>query len=238
MKKIVVAALALAAAPFAAHAQDLNGFYVGARGGINWLWDSAVNANGIASVTGFGTGQLSGTDNASFHTGWAAGGFVGYDFVGPRVEIEALYRDNKGHADGTFPIRGVGTLRTFNLAEVKQTSVMANLYYDFLAHQAFTPYVGAGAGLAFIDTRSGALTNNSDTEFAYQAIVGAGYKVTPNLRINLDARYYGTLNPTFNNSFTLTGATVPISGYISGSYPNNNFALLASVAYTFGPSTH
>jgi opacity protein-like surface antigen len=176
-----------------------------------------------------------------FQAGWAAGGFAGYDFVGPHVELEALYRDNKGKAGGTFPIRGVGILRTGNNpTEVQQTSVMANLYYDFFANQAFTPYVGAGAGAgaAFIGTHVRAMTNSSDTEFAYQAIIGAGYKISPSLRVNLDGRYYGTLNPEFSNSFTLARANVPISGYASGSYPNNNFAILASIVYAFGPSTH
>ncbi|MBN9090803.1 MAG: P44/Msp2 family outer membrane protein [Reyranella sp.] len=238
MKSVLIATVALAAVPLAARAQNLDGFYVGARGGASWLLDSAANVNGVASVVGFGTGQLSGTNNARFDTGWAAGGFVGYDFVGPRVELEALYRDNKGTANGAFPISGVGTLRVNSVTEVQQTSVMANLYYDFFAHDAFTPYVGAGAGLAFIDTRLGPLTRSSDIEFAYQAIVGAGYKVTPNLRLNLDGRYYGTLNPTFNNGFNLPNATVPVSGTIAGSYPNNNFAVLASVVYTFGPSAH
>src|SRR5262249_29821197 len=158
-----------------------------------------VNISGVETVQGFGTGQLSGTDNARFDTGWAAGGFVGYDFVGPRVEIEALYRDNKGTASGALPISGIGIQRVNNPAEVQQTSLMANVYYDFFAHDAFTPYVGAGGGIAFLNSHFGSLINSSDTEFAYQAIVGAGYRVAPNLRVNLDARYYGTLNPTFNN---------------------------------------
>jgi OOP family OmpA-OmpF porin len=238
MKKIILAAIMLAALPFTAQAQDLNGFYVGARGGANWLSNTGVNMGGTVSVVGFGTGQLSGTDNASFNTGWVAGGFAGYDFVGPRVELEALYRDNTGHASGTLPIAGIGKLGVNGVAEVQQTSVMANVYYDFLAHQAFTPYVGAGAGIAFINSHFGALTNSSDTEFAYQAIVGVGYKITPNVRLNLDGRYYGTLNPTFSNSYNPSGLTVPVSGTVSGSYPNNNFAVLASIVYSFGPPTH
>jgi OOP family OmpA-OmpF porin len=236
MKKIILTALALVAMPLAAHAQNLNGFYVGARGGANWLLNSGINIGGTATVQGVGTGRLSGTDNTSFDTGWAAGGFVGYDFVGPRVEIEALYRDNTGTTNGVLPIAGIGRLNYRGSAGVQQTSVMANAYYDFFAHQAFTPYVGAGLGIAFVNSRFNGLTNSSDTEFAYQAIVGVGYKVAPNLRLNLDGRYYGTTNPSFNNSFNLPNATVPISGTVSGSYPNNNFAVLASVVYSFGPA--
>ena len=64
-----------------------------------------------------------------------------------------------------------------------------------------------------------------------------GYKVTPNVRLNIDGRYYGTVDPTFNTNFTL-GGTPPVSGYSSGSYPNNNLAILASITYTFGPPSH
>jgi opacity protein-like surface antigen len=233
MNKTILAAVALAALPLGAHAQNLNGFYVGARGGANWLLDNSANISGTATVGSFGTGTFNSTTNATFQTGWAAGGFIGYDFVGPRVEVEALYHDNKGTANSIVPVSGVGTLRVTGHLDVQQTSVMANLYYDFLAHEALTPYVGAGAGIAFIN-RSGGLARTDDTEFAYQAIVGVGYKVTPNVRINLDGRYYGTLNPTFNTDFTLNGST-PVSGHSSGSYSNNNFAILASVSYSFGP---
>lgn len=235
MNKTILAAVALAALPLAANAQNLNGFYIGARGGANWLLDNSANISGNATVTGFGSGTFNSTANSTFQTGWAAGGFVGYDFVGPRVEVEALYHDNKGTGNAVIPVTGVGTLRVNGRVDVQQTSVMANVYYDFLAHQALTPYAGAGAGIAFI-SRPGELLRTDDTEFAYQAIVGVGYKVLPNVRINLDGRYYGTLNPSFSHSYNPSGFTVPVSGYVSGSYPNNNFSVLASVAYSFGPA--
>jgi opacity protein-like surface antigen len=236
MQKTILTAVALAAMPLAVHAQNLNGFYVGARGGASWLLDSTANISGNATVTGVGTGPFNSTTSATFQTGWAAGGFVGYDFVGPRVEIEALYRDNKGTGNAVIPVTGVGTLRVNGRVDETQTSVMANVYYDFLAHEALTPYVGAGAGIAFIN-RPGELVRTNDTEFAYQAIVGVGYKIAPNLRLNLDGRYYGTLNPTFSHSYNPSGFTVPVAGYVSGSYPNNNFSVLASVVYGFGPAT-
>jgi len=234
VRKIISAAIALAIVPFAAHAQSQSGAYVGLRGGGNWLLNNVANISGTATVSGVGTGPFNSTTNASFNTGWAGGGFVGYDFVGPRLEVEALYRDNKGTAYSSVPVIGVGTLRvTSNDLDEAQTSVMANVYYDFLANQAFTPYVGAGAGVAFIN-RTGQLTRTNDTEFAYQAIVGVGYKATPKVRLNLDGRYYGTLNPTFNDNIALEG-TSAVAGTSSGSYSNNNFAVLASVVFKFGP---
>jgi OmpA-OmpF porin, OOP family len=240
VKRILLAAVAFATLPYAACAQNLNNIYVGGRGGANWLLNGGANFSGTESVLGIGSGQIIGTDNVFFAPGFALGGFAGYDFVGPRVEIEALYRNNLGTASTTFPIAGIGTQTILNSrVKVQQTSVMANVYYDFLADQAFTPYVGAGAGIAFIGSHIGPLTDSSDTEFAYQAIIGIGYKVTPNMRLNLDGRYYGTLDPSFNNSFSLPTSTVPATGSVSGSYPNNNFSIMVSVALSFGPpATH
>jgi OOP family OmpA-OmpF porin len=234
VKKILVAALVLATLPLSVCAQSLDGFYVGARGGLNWLLNNSANISGVATVGRFGTGTFNSTTNAIVDTGWVAGGFIGYDFVGPRLEVEALYHDNKATADSFVPVAGVGTLHVTGHLDIQQTSVMANFYYDFFAHQAFTPYVGVGvgAGVAFIN-RSGQLTRTDDTEFAYQAIVGVGYKVSPAVRVNVDGRYYGTLNPTFNDSFTLSGSP-PVSGYSSGSYSNNNIAVLASIVFKFG----
>jgi len=236
MKKVLLAAITLAALPLAAHAQDQSGVYIGLRGGASWLLNNSANLNGSATVVGFGAGPLkNATTSSSFNTGRVAGGFIGYDFVGPRLELEALYHDNTGTANSMIPIFGVGTLNVLNSkVDVQQVSVMTNLYYDFFANEAFTPYVGAGAGIAFVNTRIGGLTNSNDTEFAYQAIVGAGYRITQNVRFNLDARYYGTLNPTFNNSFNVPATPAAVSGNISGSYPNNNFAVLASIVFKFG----
>src|SRR5260370_31889269 len=80
MKRTWIAAAAvLAALPATTQAQTLQypGFYIGAEGGINWMFNTSVN------VPGFG-GALNVTPNL----GWAAGGSIGYHFVGPRVALE------------------------------------------------------------------------------------------------------------------------------------------------------
>jgi hypothetical protein len=74
-KRLLLAAAALLALPATANAQSdwfgstyqtYPGFYIGAEGGLNWL-----------------------LNNQSYimDTGWALGGKVGYDLVGPRVEV-------------------------------------------------------------------------------------------------------------------------------------------------------
>ena len=89
MKKSLFAAAALIALPMAAQAQSpAPGFYIGAEGGLNWL----LNTN-VTAVTSTSGGALN-TVQVTPQTGWMAGGVIGYDFVGPRVELEGVYRQN------------------------------------------------------------------------------------------------------------------------------------------------
>src|SRR5262249_36813209 len=72
-KKILIAATSVLL-PAVAQAQTINaqpGPYVTLGGGAAW--------------------QIGNTPNASTSTGWAAGGAAGYDFVGPRLELNAGY---------------------------------------------------------------------------------------------------------------------------------------------------
>ena len=129
MKNALLGAAALAVLPLAANAQSMftpgtsfPGFYVGAEGGLNWLLNSNSN---------------------TYNTGFAVGGKVGYDFVGPRIELEGLYRNNQG--SGFVPF---GTGVAFTSGQINQTTVMANVLYDFFPGAMITPYIGAGAGIA------------------------------------------------------------------------------------------
>ena len=106
MKKALMAAAVFVALPVMAQAQTpAPGVYIGAEGGANWLLNTTIGGFGVTP-----------------QTGWAAGGVIGYDFVGPRVEIEALYHDNTA----SMTLNGIG----FG-ADINQISVMANLFYDF-----------------------------------------------------------------------------------------------------------
>jgi OmpA-OmpF porin, OOP family len=118
MKRTIATAALLAALPLAAQAQtaypttaypttNYPGFYIGAEGGANWL----LNNNSYV-----------------MDTGWVAGGKIGYDFLGPRVEVEGLYHSNTGSGVVLFPT-GFANVR----GRVDQVSVMGNLLYDFTA---------------------------------------------------------------------------------------------------------
>jgi outer membrane protein OmpA-like peptidoglycan-associated protein len=208
----------LVALPLAAQAQSLQpgGFYIGAEGGVNWMLNTSSNVT--VSVPGVGTAN--GNINISPNTGWTAGGMVGYDFIGPRVEVEARYMSNT--ATITAPgVAGSGS-GTFS-----QVPIMANLLYDFNAGGVIVPYIGAGAGVAFQSLQGGGFSSNSSAQFAYQGILGLGWNIDPTFRVNLEGRYFGTTQPNYNfNGFG--GATA------SGNFTNNNFSIMASLQIKFG----
>ena len=189
MKKLLAAAAFVALAPAAVHAQTINaqeGFYIGAGGGAAWF--------------------LGSNSNASTWTGWAVGGKAGYDFVGPRLELEVGY----GQIPTSANIPG-----TAINGKVGQLNVMANLLYDFMPTSVITPYIGAGAGVAFVDSNS----SLGSTQFAYQGMVGVAYNVNEQLRFTVEGRYVGTTNPSVNTPF----------GNVT--FPNNNLLALAGVTY-------
>jgi OOP family OmpA-OmpF porin len=193
VKTPIFAAAALSFLPLATQAQSINaqpGVYIGAGGGAAW----SIGSN----------------PNASTSTGWAVGGKAGYDFVGPRVELEAGY----GQIPTSANIPG-----TAINGKVGQLTAMANILYDFMPTSVITPYIGAGAGIAFVDSNA----SLGSTQFAYQAMLGVAYNIDSSLRFMIEGRYLGTTNPSVN---------VPGVGNVT--YSNNNILALAGVQFKFG----
>jgi OmpA-OmpF porin, OOP family len=144
-------------------------------------------------------------------TGFAVGGVIGYDFIGPRIELEGVYRQNQTNlsANNFGNFGSIGN-------QIGQLGILANLMYDFMPGATITPYVGAGAGVGFVDGTS----SLNSTVFAYQGIIGVGWNIDSNFRLNLDGRYYGTSNPTINGV----------------GWTNSNFTVMLGLQYKFGPS--
>jgi OOP family OmpA-OmpF porin len=157
-----VVAAALIAAPLAAQAQNLSpGFYVGVEGGINFIHN--LNPN-IAGQTN------------SPRVGFMVGGVVGYDFVGPRVELEIPYRRNNVNTN-------------YGLTNVQSIAAMVNVLYDFFPQSMISPHIGAGVGIARVTA--------NQTEFAYQGIAGLSAVFNDSIRVSLDYKFFGTTNPSF-----------------------------------------
>lgn len=190
-RHILTIGAVVAMAPIASHAQEINaqpGFYVGAGGGITTPLSTPNNSTGV---------------------GWVAGGKFGYDFVGPRVDLDVGY----GQTPTNLNIPGTALTN-----KAGQLTALANLSYDFLPTSVITPYIGAGVGIAFIDSN----TSLGSTQFAWDALIGARYQITNAFSVGLEARYVGTTDP----GVTVNGT------YFSGH--NHNFLALAGFAYKFG----
>jgi opacity protein-like surface antigen len=187
------AAALVALIPAVGAAQEINsqpGFYIGGGGGIS-----------VPLSTGNTTG-----------IGWVVGGKVGYDFVGPRIDLDVGYGQTPLNINipGTALTNKAGTL-----------AALVNLSYDFFPTSVITPYIGAGAGIAFVDSNSPL----GSTQFAWDALVGVRYQVSNALSFGLEARYLGTTNPSVNiGGNTFYGQ-------------NQNFLAMAGVAYKFGQPT-
>jgi outer membrane protein OmpA-like peptidoglycan-associated protein len=199
MRRLLCVAAALLLSPAIGNAQAINpepGFYVGAGAGIAVPLNTTTSIGGsVTSTVGFGFGAL----------------VAGYDFVGPRVELEAGY--------GQAPITASLPIGTFS-ATARQLQFMAKVLYDFFPAATLTPYVGAGAGLALVST-SGAFDS---AQFAYEGILGLGWNLDSQWRIALEGRFIGTTNPSVN----ILGTNVSAS--------NNNIVALLGAQYKFPPA--
>ena len=185
-RTVIIAAAVLLAGAGGASAQS---FYVGAYGGVNYGHESDVLVDGIG-------GASIATD-----IGYAAGGFVGYDFGNSfRVEGELAYRRNGLDAmsvgGGSVPMEGY----------VSSTALMVNGLYDFDTGSALKPHIGGGVGAAQFSVRDSRPvgdpdppTNQDDTVLAYQFIAGVGYGLSPTLTLFVDYRLFGTLDPEFTS---------------------------------------
>jgi OmpA-OmpF porin, OOP family len=190
MKKVLVAA-AIVMLPVVAQAQAINpqpGFYAGVGGGI--------------------VGVIS-SPNSTTGPGWLVGGKVGYDFVGPRIDLDVGY--------GQIPVN-VNIPGTAINGKVGQLTSLVNLSYDFFPSALLTPYIGAGAGVAFIDSNSAL----GSTQFAYDGFIGVRYNISNALTVGLEGRFLGTTNP----SVTVGGQTF--------SSQNQTIMGILGVAYKFG----
>jgi OmpA-OmpF porin, OOP family len=200
MKNALLAAAALALVPVASQAQTLQypGFFAGVEAGGNYMFQSSI-------PTPFGQSTMYPSIGYSF------GGMVGYDFVGPRIAFEGLYNNSKATISGASQSYG---------ATKDEIAAMANVYYDFNAGGVFVPYIGAGAGIAFVK-ESALGSQDNTTAFAYQGIVGIGYNIDSQFRVNLEGRYYGTTTPTLQGQ----------------GFQNNNLIAMLQLQMKFGAPT-
>jgi OOP family OmpA-OmpF porin len=238
LKKALLAATMLAL-PLAAQAQPVNGLYVGAGAGVNWLMESDLTADGtLASQVGAAGFTRSG--NADFDLGWIGVLSLGYGFGnGVRVEVEGSYRDNDVDS-----VSGFGGVRTAS-GSVQSYGVMANALYDFnLGPSAFVqPYLGIGAGYIIQNWDNVTVRNAAGNQlqidgdngnFAYQVIAGAAFPIAavPGLAITAEYRFMQSLSDDVDARLrTPTGASISRSGAVEAD--NFNHSALIGIRYAF-----
>jgi outer membrane protein OmpA-like peptidoglycan-associated protein len=240
LKKALLAATMLAL-PLAAQAQPINGLYVGAGAGVNYLQESDVE---LSRSFGGTTASRSGT--AEFSYGYVGVISLGYGFGnGVRAEIEGSYRENEVDSVSGFPgvpraLRSDGTARSYG--------IMANALYDFdLGPGSFVmPYIGVGAGYIWHEYDGTTVTgaggagprieiDGSQGRFAYQAIVGAAFPISavPGLAITAEYRFLGTLSPEIDATARATPGG-PVIARGEAEVDNFNHSLLLGIRYAFG----
>ncbi len=157
---------------------------------------SAQAAKGQMYFAGnFAIGILTDAEEAgvelSFDPGFGFIGAVGYDMGEIRVEGEIGYR--------LFDIDEV-TIPPFppisTDGDVRALTFMVNGYYDIeMPNSPLTPYVGFGLGFLDFDIDVAGLGQVvSETEFAYQVMLGLGYEISPNTVLTAGYRFFGFTN--------------------------------------------
>lgn len=118
---------------------------------------------------------------------------LGYDFysqfgVPVRAEVEYALR---GNSEKSWNYDVLGVKGAWNAS-----TLFLNLYYDFRNSTAFTPYVGAGLGMAFnyanyTLSAPGYNANFDDhaTTFAWNVGAGVAYDITDSFAVDLGYRY-------------------------------------------------
>ena len=232
------------------------GLYIGGNVGPNWLLGYELHPQTSFGPALANRGYSVSSGKADFNIGIAGGLALGWGFGnGLRAEIEGSYHGNNfkkisgfnAYQNGAF----IGSASTANAAQnpngTQQTpAVMVNALYDF--HIAdlpwLIPYVGAGVGVGWTSIASnsfgyatqnailGLNGNQSSTNFAYQAMLGAAYPIEsiPGLYATVEGRYFGTQRPKYDSSLVANNATIA-TGSIKGF--NNNISMLFGLRYAF-----
>ena len=171
----IFAVMFLCCLPASAYAQA-NGLYLSLGGGITLPTDSDFSGAVIST-------------SADLDAGWVGSGAIGYKFSNDiRAEFELSNRSSDVDALSAAS-NGSG--------EIGVGSAMGNVLYNFRGESAFTPYLGLGIGLASVDVDGvqpvgGSVLDDSDSVFAYQGIVGLGYRLGGRTQLFADYRYFAT----------------------------------------------
>lgn len=159
--------------------------YAKAFGGVNFLRHTTLNDN-----------------NASYDTGYIAGGAVGYSWdCGLRLEAEYAYRRNSIKHIAFF-IEGDS-----NLGHTQCSSFMGNIYWDFPSLcWNIKPFIGAGLGydLQEMHSENDRIIFFQDwNNLSWQVMVGLSYPIFCNTELYLEYKFHQGASDFWNHAICL-----------------------------------
>lgn len=187
----LLSALSIAALQSKATAEE-NGPYVSLLGGVNLLHTNEFEVRASDPVAAGFSSMLS---TMHFDAGPMVGGAIGYEMGDFSVEGELSAR--RGKIDKQeLPF---GTIDQEGYAQA--IALMGNGVYRMSNSSAFTPYLGVGAGVAFLSVRvttpGAPETRTNDTVAAAQAFAGVSMAITEKADLGLEYRYFAAQRPNY-----------------------------------------
>ena len=157
------------------------GWYL--RGDLGYNWGAIQGAQAASGFPSPSDNKLEG----SFMAG-----------VGAGIKTQWLRTDLT--VDYSAPMKYQGTILSPNdtTAKISAVSTLFNGYIDLGTWYNATPYIGAGAGAAYLTTSDyvspaappfSGNTSHSQWNFAWAVMAGIGYVVGPNLLVDVGYRY-------------------------------------------------
>ncbi len=201
LKKTSVILCGLLLASSITYAQNKSGVYVGGHIGAAGVENSdsdlfaSDQVNGRWGYIPFGNKR---------DIGLAGGVSVGYSFkerYNTPVRLEVNYTARSDASSERSHDFIVGSGHTTLKQETNLQTLMLNMWADIPTNTAFTPYVGGGIGVAFVDydAHSTQFENNITTEhysgskkatnFAWSLGGGVAYDVNPEFTLDLGYRF-------------------------------------------------
>lgn len=204
-------------------------WYVATRGAVTWRRDVNFNTtSGVNLSTDFKEGG-----SASFALGY------NFQCICMRLELEALYQRNsmKSVTFSNFPTGSAEFNTTMSTnGAVQDFALMANLYYDFNFCSCLKFYVGGGIGIDWNRIRLSTLTlpnqlgvsslqdfnlivgnpfpgiksSKHSTYFAWNAMAGLTYTLTPCWYLDLGYRLFSTTKLKFNGDSGFSKSNIPL----------------------------
>ena len=247
MKKYLLAAAAAAAIATPAVARDGSGYF-GVEAGVSFPKDADIDFGGTYSSEGFEY-NFDGSLTTDHKKGIDADLIAGYDFGVVRLEGELGWKraKHKDHSGSVTYSSSEGDTYTSTFDDIdadgKTTvlSAMVNVLLDFGNEDGLSFYAGGGAGWARTKVYFAPSTGESDLDdlltgsvkesgFAWQAIAGVRYAISPNVDLGLKYRYFR--GNKVGEDVTFDDGVV--SGFVNSNARFKSHSLLASLIFNFG----